>query len=65
MNNNEPETTNDYTVNPQTNTKQNKIALANKAEDSASIKSPKTCRQHPDAKQMNTMIQIFKHDMAK
>ena len=64
--NNEPETIIDCTVSSHTtNTKQNNIAVANKAENCASIKSPKNADNKPDAKQINTVIQIFKCNMAE
>ena len=61
-----PETTSDCKVSPYTiNAKENNIAVAKKAENGASIESPKNVENKLDAKQMSTMIQIFKHDMAQ
>ena len=46
-------------------TKQHNIGVSNKAENGTNIESSQNAENKEDAIQMNTTIQIFKHDMAE
>ena len=55
--NKRPETTNDFTVSTHaTNTKQNNIAVVNKADNGASTKSPTNADNKQDANLLSTMM---------